>query len=78
MEELGGYCHFDDNNNRNGTGKGHRNGNGGGVTYEELRGTWRVMGEKECRVHVDLEDAFEEIGEVGGGGGGKVRGVGYK
>ncbi|KAK0124494.1 hypothetical protein ONS95_009444 [Cadophora gregata] len=35
-----------------------------GVTYEELRGTWRVMGEKECRVHVDLEDAFEEIGEL--------------
>ncbi|PVH87003.1 DUF1740-domain-containing protein [Cadophora sp. DSE1049] len=35
-----------------------------GVTYEELKGTWRVMGEKECRVHVDLEDAFEEIGEL--------------
>lgn len=34
------------------------------VAYEELRGTWRVIGEKELRVHVDLEDAFEEIEEI--------------
>ena len=32
--------------------------------FEELRGTWRVMGEKGLRVHVDLEDMFEEIGEM--------------
>lgn len=32
-----------------------------GLGWEEKRGTWRVMGEKELRVHVDLEDRFEEI-----------------
>lgn len=73
MEELVGYYHSV-NNDKNRTEKGKGNGNAnGGLTYEELRGTWRVMGEKECRVHVDLEDAFEEIGEVGDG---KVRKVG--
>ena len=30
-----------------------------GVDREELKGTWRVMGEKGLRVHVDLEDALE-------------------
>ncbi|KAL5326754.1 hypothetical protein ACEPPN_004443 [Leptodophora sp. 'Broadleaf-Isolate-01'] len=47
-----------------------------GVSYEELRGTWRVMGEKELRVHVDLEDAFEEIGELERSG--KQRRLAYK
>jgi hypothetical protein len=42
-----------------------------GVSYEELRATWRVMGEKDLRVHVDLEDAFEEIVEWGRSGGQK-------
>ncbi|CZS99769.1 uncharacterized protein RAG0_08091 [Rhynchosporium agropyri] len=42
---------------------------GKGLAFEDLRGTWRVMGEKECRVHVDLEDAFEEIAELGTSGG---------
>ncbi|EKD20536.1 hypothetical protein MBM_01218 [Drepanopeziza brunnea f. sp. 'multigermtubi' MB_m1] len=38
-----------------------------GLDWEEKRGTWRVMGEKEVRVHVDLEDRFEEIlGDAGG------------
>ncbi|KAK2630270.1 hypothetical protein QTJ16_001090 [Diplocarpon rosae] len=32
-----------------------------GLEWEEMHGTWRVMGEKELRVHVDLEDRFEEI-----------------
>lgn len=32
--------------------------------WEEMKGTWRVMGEKELRVHVDLEDSFEEIGDM--------------
>ena len=35
------------------------------VEFEELKGTWRVMGEKELRVHIHLEDLFEEIGEMG-------------
>ncbi|OWO92944.1 hypothetical protein B2J93_3108 [Marssonina coronariae] len=34
-----------------------------GLEWEEMKGTWRVMGEKELRVHVDLEDRFEEIEE---------------
>jgi len=34
------------------------------VSFEELKRTWRVMGEKELRVHVDLEDNFEEIAEM--------------
>ncbi|KAH7418399.1 NRDE-2, necessary for RNA interference-domain-containing protein [Cadophora sp. MPI-SDFR-AT-0126] len=56
-------------------GAGYADGKSG-VTYEELRGTWRVMGEKECRVHVDLEDAFEEIGEFARDA--KQRRVAYK
>ncbi|KAL2074595.1 hypothetical protein VTL71DRAFT_8373 [Oculimacula yallundae] len=54
-----------------GGAEGEDDGAGGGVGYEELRGTWRVMAEKELRVHVDLEDAFEEIGEVAKSGGRK-------
>jgi hypothetical protein len=34
------------------------------VSFEELKRTWRVMSEKELRVHVDLEDNFEEIAEL--------------
>lgn len=34
------------------------------VEFGELKGTWRVMVEKELRVHVDLEDTFDEIGEL--------------
>ncbi|CAG8960474.1 hypothetical protein HYFRA_00008193 [Hymenoscyphus fraxineus] len=33
--------------------------------FEEMKGTWRVMGEKELRVHVDLEDLFDEVEERG-------------
>ena len=33
-------------------------------SFGELRSLWRVMGEKELRVHVDLEDVFEEKEEV--------------
>lgn len=33
------------------------------LEFKELRGAWRVMGEKELRVHVDLEDEFEDIEE---------------
>jgi hypothetical protein len=35
------------------------------LEYGELKATWKVMGEKELRIHVDLEDKFEEIGDVG-------------
>ncbi|EPE36129.1 hypothetical protein GLAREA_05467 [Glarea lozoyensis ATCC 20868] len=34
------------------------------VAFEELRRTWRVMGEKELRVHVDLEERFEDMVEL--------------
>lgn len=30
------------------------------VDFKELEGTWKIMEEKELRVHVDLEDEFEE------------------
>ncbi|KAK2802260.1 hypothetical protein FQN50_007441 [Emmonsiellopsis sp. PD_5] len=33
---------------------------------EELRKVWNVLVEKELRVHVDLEERFEERGEEGG------------
>jgi hypothetical protein len=33
----------------------------GDVEFAELKGTWRIMGEKGLRVHVDLEDRFDEI-----------------
>ncbi len=35
------------------------------VEFKELKRTWRVMGEKDLRVHVDLEDKFEDIEELG-------------
>lgn len=35
------------------------------IEFGELRSTWRVMGEKELRVHVDLEDEFEDIEDGG-------------
>jgi hypothetical protein len=31
------------------------------IGFGELKGTWKVMGEKELRVHVDLEDRFDEL-----------------
>ena len=37
---------------------------GGLVPFAELRETWRVMGEKELRVHVDLEESFDELNEA--------------
>ncbi|CZR66164.1 uncharacterized protein PAC_16065 [Phialocephala subalpina] len=33
------------------------------IDFRELRGTWRVLGEKELRVHVDLEEEFDDIDE---------------
>ncbi|TVY42146.1 Protein NRDE2-like protein [Lachnellula subtilissima] len=39
------------------------------ASFDELKGTWRVMGEKELRVHVDLEDNFDEIQELENTGG---------
>jgi hypothetical protein len=41
----------------------------GEMEFGELRSTWRVMGEKELRVHVDLEERFEEIGDEEKNGG---------
>jgi hypothetical protein len=34
------------------------------VEFGELKETWKVMGEKELRVHVDLEEIFDEIREL--------------
>ena len=34
------------------------------MRFGDLKSTWRIMGEKELRVHVDLEDRFDEIGEL--------------
>jgi len=31
------------------------------MEFDELKGTWKVMGEKDLRVHMDLEDIFDEI-----------------
>ena len=31
------------------------------MEFAELKSTWKVMGEKGLRVHVDLEDAFDEL-----------------
>lgn len=31
------------------------------IPFDELKVTWRIMGEKELRVHVDLEDMFEDM-----------------
>lgn len=34
------------------------------LEYGELKRTWRVMGEKELRVHIDLEDNFEDLEDL--------------
>jgi hypothetical protein len=34
--------------------------------FKEFKETWKVMGEKELRVHVDLEEVFDEIHELEG------------
>ncbi|KAH0541960.1 hypothetical protein FGG08_003592 [Glutinoglossum americanum] len=43
------------------------------IDFDELRNIYRALGEKELRVHIDLEDAFDTIEENGrgtqGGGG---------
>jgi len=31
---------------------------------QEMRGVWRILGEKELRVHVDLEEVWEDIDEA--------------
>lgn len=31
------------------------------MTFEELKNVYRVLGEKELRVHIDIEDQLEEI-----------------
>ena len=41
---------------------------GGLMPFSELKRTWRVMGEKELRVHVDLEEKFEDLRELEIGG----------
>lgn len=48
---------------------GSASASGNGLGFKELRSTWRVMGEKELRIHVDLEERFEEIGERKGDSG---------
>jgi hypothetical protein len=34
------------------------------VEFREMKSAWRVMGEKGLRVHVDLEDRFEDMLEM--------------
>ncbi|KAF4637888.1 hypothetical protein G7Y89_g180 [Cudoniella acicularis] len=34
------------------------------MSFLELKRTWRVMGEKELRVHVDLEEKFEDMKDL--------------
>jgi hypothetical protein len=34
------------------------------LPFSELKSIWRIMGEKDLRVHVDLEERFEDIGEL--------------
>jgi hypothetical protein len=34
------------------------------VAFDEFKETWRVMGEKELRIHIDLEEAFDEMREL--------------
>lgn len=31
------------------------------MSFEELKAVYRVLGEKELRVHIDLEDRLEEM-----------------
>lgn len=49
-----------------------------GMGFREMKSSWRVMGEKELRVHVDLEDKFEDIDELEDNGGAAVKDVGRK
>ncbi|KAH0556828.1 hypothetical protein GP486_005384 [Trichoglossum hirsutum] len=41
------------------------------VGFDELRSTYRMLGERELRVHVDLEEAFDAIEEGRQGNGGQ-------
>jgi hypothetical protein len=34
------------------------------VSFKEFKETWKIMGEKELRVHVDLEDIFDDMQEL--------------
>jgi hypothetical protein len=34
------------------------------LPFSELKSIWKIMGEKGLRVHVDLEERFEDIGEL--------------
>jgi len=34
------------------------------LPFSELKSIWRIMGEKDLRVHVDLEERFEDIAEL--------------
>jgi hypothetical protein len=36
----------------------------GMMPFSELKSTWRIMGEKELRIHVDLEESLEDITEL--------------
>jgi len=42
------------------------------LTFGELRRVYNVLGEKELRVHVDLEEAFEAVEEARAEGKGPV------
>lgn len=37
------------------------------MEFAELKGTWKIMSEKGLRVHVDLEDKFDELKALEGG-----------
>ena len=34
------------------------------LPFAELKSIWRIMGEKDLRVHVDLQERFEDIAEL--------------
>jgi hypothetical protein len=35
------------------------------LPFVELKSIWRIMGEKDLRVHVDLQESFENMAELG-------------
>jgi len=47
------------------------------LPFAELKSIWKIMGEKDLRVHVDLQDRFEDIAELEKAAG-KHRQLGYE
>jgi hypothetical protein len=47
------------------------------LPFAELKSIWRIMSEKDLRVHVDLQERFEDIAELEKAAG-KHRQLGYE